>query len=183
MKVSFNELKFACKWAALGKGVPPGLADEFACAVLNAAELGFDAVDLAASALQQIDESHAWGKIVFSLTSSELQISRKTNILEAGPLIADALSQGMTLKLDKAVAPPELLVAYIDNASGNHQGSVAGEIHRLPNKKAAQDHPAKSGIETTENKWSVIWQITTKGFASTTDTSAEVGAGENADFS
>ena len=44
ISVSMNELKFAVRWAALGKQVPPGLADELANAATTLAALHETAV-------------------------------------------------------------------------------------------------------------------------------------------
>ena len=105
MKFSRNELKFAVRWAALGRNVPVGLADDLAKAAMELAAAGIDPLKNIVSALDQLDKHHRWGNMGDSV---------RLSVIEAGPVLSDSLVTGETVLPPNAVLDnPVLLVGYL----------------------------------------------------------------------
>ncbi|MBT3624648.1 MAG: DUF3726 domain-containing protein [Gammaproteobacteria bacterium] len=108
MKFSRNELKFAVRWAALGRNVPVGLADDLAKAAMGLAAAGIDPLKNIVSALEQLDKHHCWGNMSDSVGLS---------VIEAGPVLADSLVTGeMVLPPNAFLDNPVLLAGYLCHA-------------------------------------------------------------------
>ena len=108
MKFSRNELKFAVRWAALGRNVPVGLADDLAKAAMELAAAGIDPLKNIVSALEQLDKHHCWGNMSDSVGLS---------VIEAGPVLADSLVTGeMVLPPNAVLDNPVLLAGYLCHA-------------------------------------------------------------------
>jgi len=108
MKFSRNELKFAVRWAALGRNVPVGLADDLARAAMGLAAAGIDPLKNIVSALEQLDKHHYWGNMSDSVGLS---------VIEAGPVLADSLVTGeMVLPPNAVLDNPVLLAGYLCHA-------------------------------------------------------------------
>ncbi|MBT5723172.1 MAG: DUF3726 domain-containing protein [Gammaproteobacteria bacterium] len=108
MKFSRNELKFAVRWAALGRNVPVGLADDLARAAMGLAAAGIDPLKNIVSALEQLDKHHCWGNMSDSVGLS---------VIEAGPVLADSLVTGeMVLPPNAVLDNPVLLAGYLCHA-------------------------------------------------------------------
>ncbi|MBT7878674.1 MAG: DUF3726 domain-containing protein [Gammaproteobacteria bacterium] len=108
MKFSRNELKFAVRWAALGRNVPVGLADDLARAAMGLAAAGIDPLKNIVSALEQLDKHHCWGNMSDSVGLS---------VIEAGPVLADSLVTGeMVLPPNAFLDNPVLLAGYLCHA-------------------------------------------------------------------
>ncbi|MBT6585288.1 MAG: DUF3726 domain-containing protein [Gammaproteobacteria bacterium] len=108
MKFSRNELKFAVRWAALGRNVPVGLADDLAKAAMGLAAAGIDPLKNIVSALEQLDKHHCWGNMSDSVGLS---------VIEAGPVLADSLVTGeMVLPPNAVLDNPVLLAGYLCHA-------------------------------------------------------------------
>ena len=108
MKFSRNELKFAVRWAALGRNVPVGLADDLAKAAMVLAAAGIDPLKNIVSALERLDEHHRWGNMSDSVSLS---------VIEAGPVLSDSLVIGEPVLRPNAVFDnPVLLAGYLCHA-------------------------------------------------------------------
>ena len=105
VKFSRNELKFAVRWAALGRSVPVGLADDLAKAAMMLAAAGIDPLKNIVSALEQLDEHHCWGNMSDSVSLS---------VIEAGPVLSDSLVTGeQVLRPNVVFDNPVLLGGYL----------------------------------------------------------------------
>ena len=91
MNVSMNELKFAVRWAALGRNVPPGLADEFADAVVVIASLGADPITPVIEALEAVSPDYQWGNLLLDCDGTDLQIHGHASAIETAPIVCDAI--------------------------------------------------------------------------------------------
>lgn len=113
MKFSRNELKFAVRWAALGRNVPVGLADDLAKAAMMLAAVGIDPLKNVVSSLEQLDEHHSWGNMSDSVSLS---------VIEAGPVLSDSLVTGeAVLRPDAVFDNPVLLAGYLCHAPTSPQ--------------------------------------------------------------
>ncbi len=105
MKFSHNELKFAVRWAALGRHVPVGLADDLAKAAVGLAAVGIDPLKPVVSALERLGQHHPWGSMSDSF---------RLSAIEAGPVLSDSLVTGETvLPLNTCLDNPVLLAGYL----------------------------------------------------------------------
>lgn len=121
-RLSFNELKFAVRWAALGVHVPAGLADELAAAALHIASMGLNPVAVVIPALKNVPDDYVWGELEFSDENGTRILAPRNGgmltIVEAGPALADAvaLCGGAELRADNVDCP--ILTAGYLAASG-----------------------------------------------------------------
>ena len=94
MKFSHNELKFAVRWASLGRNVPVGLA-----------AVGIDPLKSVVSALERLGKHHPWGNMSDSF---------RLFVIEAGPVLSDSLITGAAvLPLNTCLDNPVLLAGYL----------------------------------------------------------------------
>jgi len=130
--LSLNELKFACRWAALGALAQPGLADDLARAAVNLASIGLNPAAAVIPALKSLKEDHVWGQLQVQQEGQRLTISSPGALptIELGPVLGDAAEvAGQENNIDELrvgeVVMPILLAGYLQSAARSTPGILS----------------------------------------------------------
>ena len=93
--LSFNEIKFYFTRAAVGGGVPFGLAEDFGCAAIWIAASGLDPTGVAASALKELECGHSCIKATLKEGNKEIILTaekrKKLSSIQAGSAACDLI--------------------------------------------------------------------------------------------
>ena len=94
--LSFNEIMFYFTRAAVGGGVPFGLAEDFGCAAIWIAASGLDPAEMAASTIKELELGNSCLKATLKEGNKEIlltaQSSKKLSAIQAGAAACDLMS-------------------------------------------------------------------------------------------
>jgi len=177
MKVSINELKFAVRWAALGRNVPPGLADEFANAAGVIASLETDPIGPIIEALELLPTDYQWGQLQLDYQGSMLKIQGHPSAIEIAPVIGDAIRLHFQVTFTSQPPDNTLLVGYLHPLRPK-----IGLVPWMPDHFFYMTTTLLGqSIELTEYNWTALWQYTMKALTPATEASRLTGAGAGLD--
>ena len=172
--VSMNELKFAVRWAALGKQVPPGLADELANAATTLAALQPDPLGPLLSALEALPVDYSWGKLELLSRGNTLQIGSDVSPIETGPVVSDVIKLNTPVTFATPPTNAELLLGYLAPLKPTSE-LVPWMPEPLLN--IATSTRNAHGTDVAESDWQRLWRLTNQALAPATETSRLTGAG------